>query len=273
MNHQHFVKEILKSKKYKNISKEVIENEIKDFIKKYPGWEKLKEKLILKEIKSKLHKKHATFSLVKDSKKSSYIEQLEKEPKNLEIIEKILSSNRSTKERLDIYQDLYEKIFEISGKPRAIIDFGCGLNPISSVFIEKPFVYYCYDINEQDSNLINKFFKIKGIEGRAFVINLEEIKNYQNIPQADIGFMFKFIDTIEEGINNHKLAEEIVKKVLEKIKYLVVSFATKTLSGKSMMYSNRGWFERMLKRLELEFRKLEFNNEIFYIVKSKNQEK
>ncbi|MBM3247121.1 hypothetical protein FJZ17_01095 [Candidatus Pacearchaeota archaeon] len=266
MNHQHILENIKKSKKYKNISKEVIELEIAEFIKKNVNWKELKEKNILKQIKSKLHKKHATFSLIKDSKKTDYLEELKKDPKNLDLIKKILASNRSTKERLEFYEDLYEKIFQITGKPRAIIDFGCGLNPISSVFIEKPLVYYCYDINEKDASLINNFFKIRGIEGRAFVINLKDIKNYQNLPEADLGFMFKFIDTIEEGINNHKLGEEIIKKAREKTKNLVVSFATKTLGGRSMTYSNRGWFERMLKRLGLEFRKLEFNNEVFYVL-------
>jgi len=271
MNHQDILTAIRKSKKYKNIAEGVVDSEIQDFMKKYPGWQKLKDKLILKEIKARLHKKHATFNLTKDSKKVDYIEQLRKDPKNQEIIKKILESNRSTKERLDFYPSLYKNIFAITGKPRAIIDFGCGLNPISSAFIEKPFVYYCYDINEVDSKLINSFFKIKGIEGRAFVINLQDLKNYQNIPEADLGFMFKFIDTIEGEENNHKLAEEIVKKVLEKIKFLVVSFATKTLGGKSMFYSNRGWFERMLKRLGFNFKKIEFNNEVFYVVKGKIQ--
>jgi 16S rRNA (guanine(1405)-N(7))-methyltransferase len=267
MNHQQLLEEIIKSKKYKNISPELIKNEIKDFIKRTPNFDKLKDKFIIKEIKTRLHKKHASFNILSDNKKISYIEQLKNKPEDMSIIKKILSGNRSTKERIDFYQDLYDKIFEITGKPRAIIDFGCGLNPLSSVYLKKPLVYYGYDINQADAELINSFFKIKGIEGRAFILNLKEVANYQNIPEADLGLMFKFIDTIEEGRNDHKLAEEIVKKVLEKTKSLVVSFAKKTLGGKSMVHSNRGWFERMLKRLELYFRKLEFNNEVFYVIK------
>jgi hypothetical protein len=265
MNHQHLLDEIRKSKKYKNIAKEVIKNEIEDFMKKYPGWQKLKDKTILKELKSGLHKKHASFSISSsENKKEKYIEQLKKEPTNFEIVKKILSTNRSTKERLNFYEDLYEKIF--NKEPKRIIDLGCGLNPISSIFMPKPLVYYSYDINEKDAEFINKFFKTQKIIGQAMTLDLTKTENYEKIPGSDICLMFKFIDSIEEGRADHRLGEEIIKIMMKKTKIIIVSFSKMTLSGNKMNFPHRGWFERMLTRLKLEFKKLEFNNEVFYII-------
>src|SRR3989344_1274288 len=49
--------------------------------------------------------------------------------------------------------------------------------------------------------------------------------------------------------------------------YLIVSFASVTTKNRGMNYPRRGWFEQMLKRLGYKFNKLEFVNEIFYVIK------
>ena len=92
------------------------------------------------------------------------------------------------------------------------------------------------------------------------------VENFKKIPKADIVFMFKFLDPIEKAYGKgHKLAEEIIQCV--KAMYVVASFAKKTLSGKTMRHSYRGWIERMLDRLERRYWKIETGKEIYYVIK------
>ena len=37
-----------------------------------------------------------------------------------------LKSHKSTKERLEIYQRVYDHIFSITGEPKIVLDLGCG---------------------------------------------------------------------------------------------------------------------------------------------------
>ena len=79
---------------------------------------------------------------------------------------------------------------------------------------------------------------------------------------VDVCFMFKFLDPIED--KGHKLSEEIIKLI--KARYIVISFSTKTVSGKKMNHPYRGWIEKMLERIKKDFEKISLENEVFYII-------
>ena len=83
------------------------------------------------------------------------------------------------------------------------------------------------------------------------------------IPKADVCFMFKLIDPLERG-KGHKLSEEIIKNL--KSKYIIASFASKTISHKPMKYPYRGWIERMLDRLQYKWEKINTASEVYYII-------
>ncbi len=272
MNIKKLVQEIKKSKKYKDISEEVIENKIKNYSEKNIGFD---EKAIVKGVKALLHDIHSSFqvSTRKVKERDELFKQLEKEPKSIDIIKKILATNKSTHERLSVYSELYARIFEITGKPRNIMDLGCGLNPVSLPFMAiYPENYYCYDINESDTRFLNNFFKISKAFGVAKNLDLSNIENIKKLPSdIDICFMFKLIDTLEKekGREGHKYSEEIIKILAEKCKFIVISFATRTISGREMNYPQRGWIERMLERIGMKFEKIYFNEagEVFYVVR------
>lgn len=98
-----------------------------------------------------------------------------------------------------------------------------------------------------------------GLNGKAIRINLLKENNFL---KADVCFLFKVLDTFES------LRRGISKDILKKIncKILVVSFPTKTLSGKILSKKRLKWFERIVKNYET----FEIENEIFYIVKNRN---
>ena len=267
MDIKELISEIKKSRKYRDISEEVISQKIQDYTKKNLGFD---EKLIIKGVKTLLHNIHGSFqaSSKKNKRIDEYLHELSKEPKNIDIIRKILATNRSTQERLLIYSELYGRIFDITGKPRNIMDLGCGLNPVYFPFMAiYPEHYYCYDINESDTRFLNKFFKTTKAFGIAETKDLTNVENIKKLPtDIDVCFMFKLLDTLEK--KGHKYSEEVIKIVAEKSKFIVISFATRTLGGKKMEFARRGWIERMLDRINMKVEKLQFDEagEVFYII-------
>jgi len=60
-------------------------------------------------------------------------------------------------------------------------------------------------------------------------------------------------------------AEKIIRKIPSQ--YLLISFSTKTLSGRPMNHPQRGWIEQLTKRLGYGFEIIKSKNEIFYLIK------
>ncbi len=255
------------NKKYKDISDEVVKTELEKYFKTNSKAQNFRDKIIVKDIRTKLHKTYASFQMPNKAKKQrqELLEQLDKNPKDIKIINKILETNLSTKERIKIYGSLYERIFNITGEPISILDLGCGINPISFPYMKLDNAdYYAYDIDESDTKFLNRFFELMQINGKAETLNLSRIKSFESLPNAYICFMFKLLDVIEK--KGHKYSEEIIKILIEKCGFIVASFATQTVSGKNMNFPARGWIERMLSRIGLKFKMLEYPNEIFYVI-------
>lgn len=259
------ITKIKESKKYKHLSDEVINQKILEYSKKNPNYAAYPEKIILKDIKTILHKVHGSFQIGSNKKKQKYLEELKTDPNNLDTMDDILKTNASTNERLKSYAQLYEEIFKITGEPRSILDLGCGLNPVSFGYMNLEKVnYYAYDINEEDSKFLNEFFEIEKIKGRSQTLDLSNIENVKKLENADICFMFKLLDVLEK--KGHIYSEELIKVLITKCPFLVVSFPTRTVGGRMMNFPHRGWIERMLERIGLKFEKIEFSNELFYII-------
>jgi 16S rRNA (guanine(1405)-N(7))-methyltransferase len=262
---------IKKNKKYSSISEDVITDEIESYFRKNPNKLDLLEKQksekfkkIIKEIRSNLHKSYGSFQTEDKAKRDDYLRKISS-INDFRTHDLILSTSVSAKERLNDYSKLYKKIFSITGKPQSIIDLGCGLNPVSLPYMGiNSCIYHAYDIDENDIAFLNRYFGLmkhySNIKGTASVLNLKN--NLLKIPKADICFLFKVFDVIEK--DNHKLSESIIKSL--NCKYIIVSFSTKTVSGKHMNHPYRGWIERMLERINLKYEKISLENEVFYII-------
>jgi len=225
-------------------------------------------KLIIKEARKELRKMYGSFQIKNAIKKrelylNEIINSLNKKEFNLEVHKNILNTHRSTKERLSIYEELYKSFPEFN----SILDLACGLNPFSLPFFKRlNFKYYAYDLECQELNLTNGYFKAVKQNFKDFDFEVESINLFEETPKAktDLTFIFKFFDLLETK-KQYKIAERITKEINSKA--IIVSFSTKTLSGKLMNYPNRKWFELMLKRLNFEFKILKYENEIFYFIK------
>lgn len=219
----------------------------------------------IKTVRSQLRR---VYGLFRDdtTKRKELVEQLHDAAKRKKIIEQILNTHSSTQERLSFYEKLYAKIFAITGKPKTILDLGCGINPFSFSYMKlKSCNYFAYDINREEMEAINKYFQILHTEnssftGKAEVADITKAK----LPQAEVCFLFKMTDVIDKG-KGHKKTEELLERI--PARYVVVSFATKTMSGKEMTAPRRSWMEWLCKRLNYSYTILEFENEIFYVIK------
>jgi 16S rRNA (guanine(1405)-N(7))-methyltransferase len=264
---------IKKSKKYNSISEELLKKEIQKYFKlnpkdinllEKPKSKKFKE--IIKAIKSKIHLAYGSFQTKDKGKREEYLKNIQgiNDYKNHDLI---LSTSVSSKERLNDYKTLYRKIFKITGKPKKIIDLGCGLNPISYPYIGiTDLIYKAYDIDREDCDFLNKYFSLMKdytkLKGTATMQDLSSIEEINKVPRADVCLMFKFLDVIES--KGHKLSEQIIKTL--NCKYIISSFPTKTVSGNKMKHPYRGWIEKMLERIDYKFEKITTDNEIFYII-------
>lgn len=227
---------------------------------------------VIKTVRSQLRR---VYGLFRDdpSKRKKLVQELlvassssSSSSKRTDLIKQILSTHSSTEERLLFYDRLYAEIFAITGKPKTLLDLGCGINPFSFSYTKlQKCVYFAQDINKEEIGSINQYFQLlhkenSSFSGKAVVADIATAV----FPAAEVCFLFKMTDVIDKG-KGHKKTEELLKRI--PAKYIVVSFPTKTMSGKEMTAPRRSWMEWLCKRLGYEYTVLEFPNELFYVVK------
>lgn len=184
----------------------------------------------------------------------------------------LLKKHSSTKEREETYPHLYSKIFKITGQPKTILDLGCGINPFSLEYMNlKELSYYAYDLSQKEIDILNKYFqtihaKNHKFHGQAEIFDIMDLHKLKNLPKADLCFLFKMTDILDAG-KGHKNTEIALKNI--PARFVVISFSTKTMSGKPMNAPRRKWMEWLCNRLRYDYTILEFENELFYVIKKR----
>ncbi|MBT3835667.1 hypothetical protein HOD05_03610 [Candidatus Woesearchaeota archaeon] len=257
--------------KQKKELKDISDDFVKDYLKKYKKTHNIKTlptnskskdfKLIVKDIRAELRKVYGLFRNKDNAKlRNELINNVDQKDIHIEILE----THASTKERLPFYKDLYTQIFNITKKPKTILDLGCGINPFSISFMGHKPTYYAYDINKEEITNINKYFKQHAIKGNAELLDISKTTKVSLLPKADVAFLFKVSAILDKG-KGHKKTEEIIDAIPST--YVVVSFPTLTMSGKPMTAPRRSWMEWLCKRRNWDYSIIEFKNEIYYVLK------
>lgn len=274
------VNEIKRKRILRNIDDIFVRKMVEDYLKehsniravleKHPKPEKSREfKVLLKSIRRELHEVYGVFSL--GNKRERLLDNLRDHLKSsgrldegaIEIHKKILLTHRSTRERIFDYKKVYKKIFEAT-EPKSILDISCGMNPFSYPFMGLGRVdYIATELTERDCNFIKEYFSTmkdcSGLNGRVIKVDLLVTKRF---PKTDICFLFKVLDSLERLKKN--ASHELLKKI--KSELIIVSFPTKTLSGKKLDKKRLAWFNKLAR----DFETFETGNEIFYIIKPKH---
>ncbi|MFP4400346.1 MAG: hypothetical protein ACLFPQ_00540 [Candidatus Woesearchaeota archaeon] len=286
------IQDIKKKKEFSSLDDPLVFNEVIKSIKKSSKrtkifsealLEKIKKskeyKQIIKDVRAILRRLYGMFQVEDIKKRKEHLLSIESElskkrslKKNLiEYHDAILSTHSSTEERLNIYPEIYKKIFKITKKPKSILDVGCGLNPCSLPYMNlKNIRYSAYDISLRDLEFLKDYFSIVkdyyNLKYSVDVINLLRAKKenvFKGIKKHDVAFLFKVLEVVEMS-KSHKISENIIRDI--PAKYVVASFPTKTLTKKLMNYIRRGWMHMMLERLGYKYHIIEDKNEIFFIV-------
>ena len=188
-------------------------------------------------------------------------------------IETILSSHKSTEERLPYYHSIYPLLFDTLfsfglNKNFSLLDVACGYNPFAYKFFPvKPTNYVACDLSSFEMGLLNSFFSQTNISGSTFGVDVlsDDFFTWASSQKFDVCFLFKALDSFEH-VQRH-----ISKKVLSSIpaKFFIVSFALMSIGGNSQIQANkRIWFERFCEKNNWQFETLQVPNEIFYVIKA-----
>ncbi|RLE39319.1 hypothetical protein DRJ17_01200 [Candidatus Woesearchaeota archaeon] len=284
------IEDIKSKKELKKIEDSFIKQEIQRYLKKN---KKIKEKInkeksfarlkhskeykrLLKAIRSLARKSYGMFKLSNEQKaiqellnyintnyKNKNINIDFKDRKLIALHKNVLEHHKSTKERLPHYKKIYRRIFKAIPEVTVVLDIACGLNPFSYFMIPdfKHIIFITSELNKEDCKTIQEYLKLIGITGTSVQLNLvAETKKLKKI-KADICFMFKTIDTLEN------IKRNITRDVLLSInaEYIIASFPIKSLSGKKLK-EERHWFDTLLNSIGYNYNKFKVKNELFYII-------
>jgi 16S rRNA (guanine(1405)-N(7))-methyltransferase len=169
----------------------------------------------------------------------------------------------STKERIVIMEEFYKFIFNVTGKPKSVIDVACGLNPLTLPWmnLEKTAQYFAYDIDENTIDFINKYLKLTGLKSMALV---QDVIVQPPMVEADVALLLKTIPCLEQQEKGCSI------RLIEALraKQMVVSFPVKSIGGRSKgMPAN---YERILYDLirgkGWQVTKLLFETELVFVI-------
>lgn len=256
INENEVVIDILSTKNYSMLARDIVARIVKEESKKYK-----KQKDVVKSVKNKLH---TNIDLFFDNQRIKNLSQLDL--KNDQTIIELLKAHKSTNERLEINQIMYFDIFKKLKKVNSIMDLGCGLNPLYIPFVKElqNKKYLALDVNENTTYLLNTFFKVRNINGKALTCDL-----LTKVPcdPYDCAFMFKLVPLLVS--QNKNCLTDFLNAL--NVKYVVITFPTKTVSGKDVnMHEN--YTTKFINFCNEQHKKIIFNknytNEVVFIIEN-----
>ena len=168
----------------------------------------------------------------------------EKEP------EWILRKHISTRERLDYYKEIYQRIFK-EHKKASVIDLGAGINGFSYNYFKEMAIQIDYTAIESVGQLVelmNFYFKKNKLKAKGIHLSLFELEKVKEIIKEEkkprVVFLFKIIDALESLKPNY--SKELISEVVKISDKIVVSFATKSLGSREKFKANRSWISEFI---------------------------
>lgn len=215
---------IITSKKYNAICDELIYRICQETYVKYK-----KEKDVIKSVRTQLHAIYGAFFSDKCiNQAASIMAEYDPEGTIKALAEELLNLHISSQERIATIEEFYEYIFSITGNPTSITDIGCAFNPFSIPYMNISSLkeYYALDIDKRLPDLINNYLKLLALPELASTIDI-----ISSVPEnySDVTFLFKILPVIEHQKKGK--TTDILTKINSK--YIVVTFPTKSLSGRS----------------------------------------
>ncbi len=246
--------EVKNKKEFRGLSDAFVSRVLVLHSQKYDVTKVKDRKKLVKETRATLRHLYGAFRMRGYHRKEQYLKKMEHWG-DKEMAEKILSLHLSTRERLNYYPKLYKKLHSMFHF-RTVLDLGCGLNVFSLPWLGYA-SYYGIDVNKDDVEFCNSYLEKFNLGGG---IRWGDVMGFDKFVHTDVTFMFKMLEALET------LERGSTKKLLDRLtsKYIVASFATRTLSGgKSLSTRRLKWFKDLVP-IEQEIR---MGDEVYYVIK------
>lgn len=255
------ISKIKKKREFRGIDDSFVQDMLDKAVKSNQINVDKKPELAVKKTRALLREVYGAF-VSKNFNKREKLLHLLKGLDDIEGHKQIMKLHVSTAERLNYYTEVYETIFSITGKPSSILDIACGLNPLSYPLLGFKVKYTAYELSEKDALFIQEYFDLMKIDGKTLHGDITKDSEINRLPQADVCFLFKAIDTLESIKWN--VTSELIGKL--KCKWIVASFPLKSLGGRKNISEKRlSWFVKIISGLE--YKRFNVGNEVFFIVR------
>jgi hypothetical protein len=212
---------ILMSRKYRYLYPPTVGKAVEDASEKYPA------KRVEKVARTHLHQAWGAF--VGNPSYNKALGQIREEIAEGKHVKAALRHGlilqTSTRERLRSLDTFYGEIFQVTGPPSRIVEYGCGMNPLTVPWMGEGIEYLGFDIDGEMMKFVNDAAKAASL----IRVNAKPGDILIDLPvQADVTLLLKLIPLIEHQTN------QSVSLLLEAIpsKQIVVSFPTASISGK-----------------------------------------
>lgn len=175
----------------------------------------------------------------------------------------VLRLQTSTNERIPILNRLYPQIFSFTGLPNTVLEPACGLNALTYFWMDSKINYLGVDVDVELINFINEVYELFGI--RKAGVKLGDILEDKFTDKAELVLLLKALPLLEHQKKNCSLT--VLREI--KCKFLVVSFPTRSISGKDkgMVEFYTNYFQNLVKEENWQTEKLFFDSELVFIVR------
>ena len=179
----------------------------------------------------------------------------------------VLYAHLSTRERLPILAEFYERIFGVTGRPRALMDVACGLNPLALRWmgLDSPPDFYAYDIHEPRIAFINHYFQLEGLPPLAKVqdVALEP-------PQARVDVALFLKEMPRFARHYHGRGRPLLEAI--RADFLVVSYpSVSTRGGRNLTGRYRDFMRQLTEGRDWPVTELLFEGELVFVLDKRRE--
>lgn len=138
-----------------------------------------------------------------------------------------MRGHASTRERLPHLDTFYADIWSLTGRPRRLLDLGCGLNPLALPWMGLgAATYEAVDADERPLATVRAFLALAGQPHR---VTHRDLVAAPVTDPADVALLLKLVTTLDR--QDRTAAARLVRSL--EVAHAVVSFTTRTLGGRS----------------------------------------
>ena len=253
------LEKLLRAKNYRDVCPDTVRRVWADCEKRYR-----KAKDVEKAAREALHGITGAFMTPQEARQLAYDMQAWHIDKTDAGLERMLSRHASTRERLPLsdLDALWQRITGITGRPQSVLDLACGINPLYLGARGIPTVGV--DISGAAVYAVNCFHETYGMPVSA---QCADLLCPGAIPGEcfDLALLYKLLPLLERQEAGG--AARVMNAA--KARFLVVSFPTRTLGGRSvgMAVNYPRWMAEHLPGGMTVLEQFETRNELYYIIK------